>query len=256
MGQRVTWETASAIAIGTSHIERGGVCQDRCSAKVVHQGARPWLAMFVADGAGSASHSDVGAQMAIDIANDFVLQLMADSEFGLNDALAVEVVREIRSAIYATAEEEGRTARDYACTFLGLLSSELGTLVFQIGDGAVVLDAGQGLELAITPQNGEFANMTFFITDENALDTLVTKLYAGPALQAAAFSDGVQRLALDMASNTPHKPFFAPFFNVLATVTAEARDQIPGALAAFLSSDKVNSRTDDDKSMALAVLRA
>ncbi|WP_277538372.1 PP2C family serine/threonine-protein phosphatase [Pseudomonas baetica] len=255
MGQRVTWESASAIAIGTSHTERGGVCQDRCSAKVVLQGARPWLAMFVADGAGSASHSEVGAQMAIDIANDFVLQLMTNPEFGLNDALAVEVVREIRSAIYATAEEEGRTARDYACTFLGLISSDLGTLVFQIGDGAVVLDVGNGLELAITPQSGEYANQTFFISDENALDSLVTRFYAGPAIQAAAFSDGVQRLALDLATNTPHKPFFAPFFNVLATISTEARDQIPGALAAFLSSDKVNSRTDDDKSMALAVLR-
>ncbi|MGE8067062.1 PP2C family serine/threonine-protein phosphatase [Pseudomonas sp. NPDC089569] len=252
----MTWETASAIAIGTSHIERGGVCQDRCSAKVLHQGARSWLAMFVADGAGSASLSEIGAQMAIDIANDFALQLMSEPEIGLNDSLAVEIVREIRSAIYATAEEEGRTARDYACTFLGLLSSDLGTLVFQIGDGAVVLDVGNDLELAIPPQCGEYANQTFFITDVSALDSLVTRLYAAPAIQVAAFSDGIQRLALDIASNTPHKPFFAPFFNVLATVSAETRDQIPGALAAFLSSDKVNNRTDDDKSMALAVLRA
>lgn len=251
----MNWESASAAVIGTSHIERGGVCQDRCSATVTLQGKRPWLAMFVADGAGSAAHSEIGAQMAIDIANDFVIQLMSLPEFALDDGLAVEIVKEIRTAIYATAEESGLTARDYACTFLGLLSSELGTLVFQIGDGGVVLNIGAGLELAIEPQSGPFANMTFFISDENALDNLQTRYYEGPVLQAAAFSDGVQRLALDMAAGTPHAPFFAPFFSVLATVSPEARDQIPGALTAFLNSEKVNNRTDDDKSMVLAVLR-
>jgi hypothetical protein len=255
MGKRLNWESASAAVIGTSHVERGGVCQDRCSAKVTFQGKRPWLAIFVADGAGSAEYSEIGAQMAIDIANDFVIQLMNLPEIELSDSLAVEIVKEIRTAIYATAEETGRTAREYACTFLGLLSSELGTLAFQIGDGGIVVNTGTGLELALEPQNGDFANFTFFISDSDAVENLQTKIYEGPALQAAAFSDGIQRLALDMSAGTPHLPFFTPFFNVLATVSPEARDQIPGALSAFLNSEKVNNRTDDDKSMALAVLR-
>lgn len=255
MGSRLTWECVSAVVIGTSHAEMGGVCQDRCSAEVTLQGARPWLSIFVADGAGSAIHGELGAQMTINVAKEFVQKLMSRSEFGLSDRLAVELAKEIRSVIYAAAESAGRTARDYACTFLGLISSELGTLVLQIGDGGVVLDVGEGLEVAIAPMIGEYANMTHFITDENALDNLVSKSYEGIALRVAAFSDGVQRLAINMAANTPHEPFFAPFFNVLGTVAPEKRGQLPGALETFLGSDKVNKRTDDDKSMALAVLR-
>lgn len=255
MGKRLNWECVSAAVIGTSHVERDGVCQDRASASLHRQGTRPWLALFVADGAGSASHGEHGAQMAIDVATACIERMMSLPEIGLGDELAVETITAIRAEIYATAEQAGYTARDFACTFIALLSSDLGTLAFQIGDGGVVLDVGEGLELAIQPMNGEYANMTHFVTDEDALDHLVSRSFSGIVLRAAAFSDGVQRLAIDMATGTPHTPFFAPFFNVLGTVTPDKRDQLPRALETFLSSEKVNERTDDDKSMALALLR-
>ena len=255
MGRSLTWECASAAVIGTSHIERGGVCQDRCSATVSHQGTRPWLTLFVADGAGSAECGEHGAQMAVDTANNLMHTLMQQPEFALDDSLAVQLATQIREVIYGTAEAEGRTARDYACTFLGLVSSDLGTLALQIGDGGIVLDVGNGLELAFQPMSGEYANMTHFVSDQDALDTLVSKRFQGIVLSAAAFSDGVQRLAIDMAAGKPHEPFFAPFFNVLGNLKPEIREQVPNALAAFLGSEKVNERTDDDKSLALAVLR-
>ncbi|WP_407732875.1 PP2C family serine/threonine-protein phosphatase [Pseudomonas citronellolis] len=255
MGRGLTWECASAAVVGTSHLERGGVCQDRCSAAITLQGDRPWLSLFVADGAGSADFADIGAQLAVDTANDVMSSLMRQPEFALDDSLAVELVKQIREVIYSKAEGAGQTARDYACTFLGLVSSDLGTLVLQIGDGGIVLDVGNGLELAVQPMSGEYANMTHFVTDPDALDTLVSKQFQGIVLRAAAFSDGLQRLAIDTPAGRPHEPFFAPFFNVLGTLKPEAREQVSGALAGFLGSEKVNERTDDDKSLALAVLR-
>lgn len=39
----------------------------------------------------------------------------------------------------------------------------------QIGDGGVVVDFGHGLQLPLTPMVGEYANMTHFITDEDAV---------------------------------------------------------------------------------------
>lgn len=256
MGSGLTWECASAAVAGTAHIERGGVCQDRCSAEVTLQGERSWLSLFVADGAGSAAHGELGAELAISRAKEFIERLMTLDEFSLDDSTAVELVSEIRSAIYDKAEAEDKVARDYACTFLGLISSDLGTLVFQIGDGGVVLDTGEGLELAILPMIGAYANMTYFVTDEGALDYLESKTYTRIVLRAAAFSDGLQRIAIDMAAGVPHQPFFSPFFKVLGTLKPEARVQIPGALESFLNSEKVNERTDDDKSMALAILRS
>ena len=77
------------------------------------------------------------------------------------------------------------------------------------------------------------------------------------SLQNASLAEVVdqlaQRLALNMASNTPHEPFFAPFFNTLATSTPEQRDALETSLRTFLGSAAVNERTDDDKTLVLAV---
>lgn len=209
--------------------------------------------MVVADGAGSAARGGEGAELAIQAAAAFLGQRLKGGSFELSDVLATDLVMAVRRRIHEAAESAELQPRDFACTLLGLLSSAQGSLAFQIGDGAVVLDAGSGLEVAVVPMSGEYANMTHFITDEDAIEVLVTKLYPGIATRAAAFSDGVQRLALNLATNTPHEPFFAPFFSGLAKATAEQEDQLQGLLVKFLRSAAVNERTDDDKTLALAV---
>jgi hypothetical protein len=83
---------------------------------------------------------------------------------------------------------------------------------------------------------------------------MVTKVYPAIAKRVAVFSDGLQRLALNMADNTAHEPFFTNFFRVLGASTPEQGDQLHGALLRFLRSPDVNERTDDDKTLALAVL--
>ena len=210
--------------------------------------------MFVSDGAGSAARGGEGAELAIQAAADFIASKLKLVEFGLSDTLAVECVLAIRERIYGRAEAEGLKARDFACTFLGVLSSPLGTLVMQVGDGGVVLDVGHGLETAIVPMSGEYANMTHFVTDDEAVSILTTKAYATPAARVAAFSDGLQRLVLDMTTNKPYEPFFAKFFQVLAMATNDKEDELHGALVRFLGSPSVNERTDDDKTLAMAVL--
>lgn len=117
-----------------------------------------------------------------------------------------------------------------------------------------MLDVGQGLEVPVVPMSGEYANMTHFLTDEDAINQMVTKTYPDIALRVAVFSDGLQRLALNMADNTAHDPFFANFFKVLGTSTPEQEEHLHGALVRFLQSPAVNDRTDDDKTLALAVL--
>ncbi|QOD01626.1 protein phosphatase 2C domain-containing protein (plasmid) [Pseudomonas fulva] len=249
------WECASAAVIGTAHSERGGVCQDRCSSQVFDQAGTPWAAIFVADGAGSAQYSELGAELAINTANESVTQLMHLAEVALDESLAVEIVSNIRQAISHMAKERGLPTRSFACTFLGALTSPTGTIVFQIGDGGIVLDPGHGIELALEPKNGEYANMTHFCTDSDALVQLQTRIYPAGVKAIAAFSDGLQRLALDMAKGEPHLPFFEPIFRKVATLNGATRPQIIGALESFLGSDRVNERTDDDKSLAIAVLR-
>lgn len=250
----MNWRVVAASELGTSHAAIGKACEDSCWAQVDSLGnGEPLLSIFVSDGAGSALKGGEGAELAIQAAAQFLAEKLKQGEFGLSDALATEVVVAVRDAIYAMAESEGLTARDFACTFLGVLSSHRGTLVLQIGDGGVVLDVGAGLEVAVVPMVGEYANMTHFVTDQDAVSVLATKSYPDPASRVAAFSDGLQRLALNMATNTPHEPFFAPFFNGMQRATAEQEDQLQPLLVKFLGSAPVNERTDDDKTLALAV---
>ncbi|OYU44533.1 MAG: hypothetical protein CFE44_12410 [Burkholderiales bacterium PBB4] len=252
----MTWRLVSACEVGTSHAHTGTPCQDSCWAQVDQLADRePLLSVFVSDGAGSAAKGGEGAELAIEAAAAVIAKKLKRGEFGLSDALATEIVIAVRERILSAAETAGLKARDYACTFLGLLSTKNGTLVFQVGDGAVVVDCGAGLELAVVPMSGEYANMTHFVTDEDAVTLLVTKTYPDRALKVAAFTDGIQRIALNLATNTPHEPFFAPFFNGMAKASAEQEEQLAGLLVKFLGSAPVNERTDDDKTLALALWR-
>jgi hypothetical protein len=213
----------------------------------------PLLSIFVADGAGSAAQGGAGAELAMAAATACLAQRTRASGFGLDAALAAAIVQTVRERIAAAAAAQGLPAHDFACTFLAALSNRHATLVCQIGDGAVVLDTGAGLQLAIEPMSGEYANMTRFVTDEDALTRLETRTWPVRALKVAAFTDGLERLALNLTTLTPHEPFFAPFFAGLAQATPEQQTQLPGLLLKFLGSPAVNERTDDDKTLALAV---
>ena len=177
---------------------------------------------------------------------------MRQDAFELNEALAVDIVQAIKARILAAAVHP-LTARDYACTFLGVLSMENGTLIMQIGDGGVAVDCGEGMEVPLVPMTGEYANMTWFVTDDDAVNVLETHFIPAQALKVAAFTDGIQRLALNLTDNTPYEPFFTPFFNVMASVSSQQAAMLPALLVEFLGSPSVNERTDDDKTLVLAL---
>ncbi len=102
---------------------------------------------------------------------------------------------------------------------------------------------------------GEYANQTYFVTDMDALDYLAIKIVDAGVKHAAAFSDGIQRLALHLQDGEPHAPFFAlslpPWTRFQRTQVADL--EVP--LRAFLDSASVNERTDDDKTLVLVASR-
>lgn len=249
----MTWRVVAASAVGTSHTVTGAECQDSCLALVEKVPAKPpLLTIFVADGAGSAIYGGTGAELAIEAASTFVGHHYAQTEFALDHDWAIKCVQAVRARIYAAADQQNTKARDFACTFLGVLASPVATLLMQIGDGGIVVDVGNGLDVPITPMMGEYANMTNFVTDDNAIEVLAVAALPARAAKVAAFTDGIQRLALNMATNTAHEPFFTSFFTVLATATETQEDYLQTELVRFLSSPAVNERTDDDKTLALA----
>ena len=251
----MTWRIVSGSAPGTAHFENGTACQDHYTARIEKTPeSMPVLSIFVADGAGSALHGGEGAQFAVETASKYVAQMASKGEFALNDEFAVGCMIAVRELIYSKAVKEKLKARDFACTLLGVVSSHQGTLILQIGDGAIALDFGSGLEIPIVPMSGEYANMTNFVTDEDAVGLLASSIIPRQPQKVAVFTDGLQRLAINMATNVAHEPFFAPFFDAILKTPQEMNELLHTALSEFLSSDSVNERTDDDKTLVLAML--
>lgn len=70
----MNWKAIARSAIGTSHTKQQMLCQDYGDYKIVNDA----IIGVVADGAGSAKYSDIGAKLAVDtILNEFTEQDIA-----------------------------------------------------------------------------------------------------------------------------------------------------------------------------------
>ena len=252
------WRTAYASVIGTSHAKTGAPCQDAGGCRVVkaHDG-RDVLIAAVADGAGSAKRSEAGATLAVSLfLAEFSEAVSADPDLlGLSQDFVNDWLDSTRDAIAAQAEAEGLEPRDFACTFLAAIVGRSELVCFQIGDGAIVVSDGEmgTYRSVFWPQHGEFANTTNFITQDHVHDVMAFERSDLAVQEIALFSDGIERLVLDLSAKSVHAPSLRPIFDWLAGTEPVASDGDPtGALVAYLGSEHVNRRTDDDKTLVMA----
>lgn len=244
------WQLIGARATGTSHVTSGAPCQDREVFRVVDDadGGEAAIAV-VCDGAGSAALSDLGAELVCEALRATAAGFVCErGTTALTRDDVVGWMEDIQERIAALAEAENATPRDFACTLLFLAASDRNTVCAQVGDGAIVLNNGQDLEVALWPENGEYANQTFFVSQDDARDHLQFARF-GPVRDFVIFSDGLQRLALNESERRPHPAFFRPLLETVRS--AQALDRTKEQLEAFLISDRVNSKTDDDKSIVI-----
>lgn len=245
------WRYVAATATGTSHLKTGRGCDDRAAGSIVEHRT---LIAAVADGAGSAQHAARGAELAVVAALESLtrdaLHQTADYEHRVGVAATAA-----REAIFRAADEAGAPAREFACTLLLVALGPDGGAALQIGDGAIIVgDDGADWSWVFWPQHGEYANTTRFVTDDDAPDVWMVGALNASIVDVALFSDGLERLALEHASQSAHAPFFRPLFRALAAVEHET-EQLQTALETFLHSPDVTARTDDDTSLVLATLR-
>jgi hypothetical protein len=247
-----TWHIVGASVGGTSHQQNDIPCQDAHGYRVLLNGA---VVIAVADGAGTASRSHEGAQRAVEQALDTLERDLAydvpRTEFAWQ-RLMTDAFRQAREAIVRHAGWEDASLRDFAATLTCAVASDEGLALGQIGDCLAVARTGKDdpLFVATQPQRGEYANETFFLTLDDALEHLQVQVY--PPVQALALmSDGLVRLAVNVVENVPHTPFFRPLLDFAVAMKDEKKAQ--EQLAAFLASERVCARTDDDKTLVLAV---
>jgi hypothetical protein len=256
-----SWRYAFASTAGTAHTRRGLPCQDASVCQLVPAGdGPPVLVALAADGAGSASRAEIGAQLACAFLLDEIRTFLAAGA-ALSD-LSREVVagllRELQSRIGAQADAEGLTPRDFAATLVAAVLGASEAIFFQVGDGAIVVSSPEDAEAyswVFWPASGEYENTTFFLTDGEVERHLSWERSERPLDQLALFTDGLQRLALHFQSRTAHAPFFRSKLRVLENAADAAPETLSNQLARFLASPEVDARTDDDKTLILATRR-
>jgi hypothetical protein len=246
------WKILSESVLGTSHERFGKPCQDRCLALASRPVNEEFLIVACADGAGSAARSEVGAAIACET----VIQQLCDH---LTDSASLEgLTREFflsvfRAALTALTTEAGRLEireRDLACTLLVAVVGEEEAVFAQIGDGAIVVSVGAGYEIVFWPDRGEYADTTTFLTSPGLDEALQYSRRDGTDA-LAVFTDGLQSLALNYSDRTAFSGFFDPMMTALRA--ADDSTDLVSSFRAFLQSEAVNRRTDDDKSLVLAV---
>lgn len=254
--ETAVWRIVGTSVVGSSHITEQGPCQDSHLFEILSSDT--WVAA-IGDGAGSAKSAKEGSQLAVTAAVSFLAQVV--SEHGIHDeTCANEVLKCCLQHCHATMHQQatrsgqtgGASLSDYATTLLVILVTPSWIAATQVGDGAVVFRSISGeLALAIPPCRGEYVNESDFITSFDYLERARFRIEDARNIDAVAMlSDGVETLSIDQVRGIPHQPFFGPMFRFASG--AECKDTI---LEEFLGSKRVCERTDDDKTLLLAVKR-
>lgn len=246
------WNLVGASVTGTSHFKTGLPCQDYCRFDVFTAGGQQCVALALSDGAGSASHSHIGSKIAVDTALGTIATLLQENEI-FTEEMAIRVIECAKAEIQECSEKAQLALRNFACTLLfAVLKADVAYFA-QLGDGGWVARIGESLIPVIWPFRGEYANETFFLTSSNWKTGFQFESLAMPITAVAGFTDGVQPVALRYDTRSVHEPFFAPLFKVLEGTLDASSLQSP--LQGFLDTDSLNERTDDDKTLLLAVRR-
>lgn len=210
------------------------------------------ICAIVCDGAGSAPFGGEGASIICRVFSLGLREHFQSHTTLPTDEAVWTWIDDARDSLAAAAERRDTRRQAFASTLVLLVAIPDAILVAHVGDGAVVARRKDGGWVALSwPENGEYASTTFFLTDDPTPRVRITR--HDPECDAfAIFSDGIEDLALDHRSQTPHEPFFRSMLAPLGRVDSNGRNlSLCNALAGFLDSDRVCDRTNDDKSLIL-----
>lgn len=288
----MNWKAIARSAIGTSHLKQQMPCQDYGNYKIIDR----VIIGVVADGAGSAKYSDIGAKLAVNTvlatitehdltiitelgSSDSVSEsktkttsawklgkLLGKNDRESNSAIALvqspaeakasqifsKIVNQVIKALSEQATKDNYSIEDLACTLLIVIATPNSVAAMQIGDGFITVCCPEKKpQLLFPPDKGEYINETTFVTSTNALKDMRVVVQAGQPEFICASTDGLERLAIRMSDWTPFTPFFQPLEQYLReTENLEKSDEY---LMSFLNSERLNARTDDDKTLFLCL---
>jgi hypothetical protein len=203
----------------------------------------------LADGAGSAEHSAMGACIAVTA----ILKLLRTEFHALlksgGDLCAERIIHRLQHRLDRYAQRKEIARDDLASTLLFVATDGRDYLCGQVGDGRIArCNADCSVAVPVfEPAKGEYFNQTVFVTDRHALDDF--ELEWGELDDVGGFalmSDGAEESLYQRRAGT-----FAPaVLKMLGWLDQYSETTVRMALTRNLR-DTLSLRTGDDLSIAL-----
>lgn len=231
---------------GNRHIQSDQPCQD---AYAVAHSENVW-GIAVADGLGSARHSDTGARIAVDTASRIII---ADIE--CHDITVEERIRraflKAREAVVNEANKREMNPPEFASTLIVAFFSDERITIGHIGDGvAVGTRKGQSVLLS-SPGDSEYANETASLMQSD----WENQLRITPPIEidhVIIATDGCQGALVIKREGMyqPHEPFILPLLSFIEKkISANLNPE--SDISALLSSRKMQDLSGDDKTLVV-----
>jgi serine/threonine protein phosphatase PrpC len=161
------WQTAVAAVTGAGHERQALTCQDFAASRQ----SNGVTAISLADGAGSARNSDVGAQCAVEC----VLAALCGRFEALWEAdlprIAQFILGSVLQSLLHQSQILGVSVDELACTILFASAKDDRFIMGHLGDGVIGIEHHGNLEVLSHPERGEHANETIFTTSSRALES-------------------------------------------------------------------------------------
>jgi hypothetical protein len=234
------WDGTALSLQGTSHLATDKPCQDASGLVVMGE----TCVFVVADGAGSAQKSQLGSQTAVTAATEFLTEILAFWRPS-NEPEWHSLLRTTMAASRHALEQvsaSGPPMRDLYTTLLLVGMDSKCAAAANIGDCAAIVSSAAGdLVLLAPPQNGEYVNQTFFLTEPAWQENLQLSFLGSPPAYGVAFSDSLEFVALQRGQ--PFQGFVSKLVEQLKHLDGTRR---AAALEQYFTAHVAGKRTDDD----------
>ncbi len=229
---------------GKKHLLENKPCQD--FSKYAHNNSIQVIAL--ADGAGCSNYSQIGSKITTEMVCKLILEKFNYLIHLSTSEISSSIVTEIQVLLSSEADKQGLEVRDLSSTLLFAATDGDKLLYGHIGDGYIVrVVNNEPTEVLSYPDNGEYANQTYFITNPDAASLL--KVNVVPMHRESIIyllSDGPSAVLFQK------KPFeiSSVFQNIFKWISDNSTEK---AYEAILENfkDSISVRTNDDCSLAL-----
>lgn len=241
---------SGAIAIqvcGQAHEKLRLPCQDRCDAGVTS--SKAWLAL--ADGAGFSPLAQHGSTATVQCMKGLLWKFRRACKSGLNETEKTAFLAGILEHLNKVAKKKACDLELLASTLLAVQTWEGHYLALHLGDGAIGCYHADGSVTELSgPENGRYANQTWFTTSSDACEHL--RVYYGELgdIQGfCAFSDGAADSLYDA-----RKHLFAPVVSEIFKMMQTDGVEVTRIDLVALMQGAIRDQTSDDVSFACFLL--